>query len=365
MRISKSASIIAALALGVTGALALTQTQADAATVSKVTKAPYARLYTLNGTLVKNRALAYNTPWYVSKTVTINGSTYYKVASTEYLNANDATVSGNNNSVTVDNGLRGKVVLGASQLYNDQTNSIEGSHVLPNGSEWKIGKIIVNQNHQVFVQVSPHEYADGSLMLFNKNANPYTHYDADFGLVVANNASQAQQNSLGKGTWTDTNIPVNNTNNNNTNTNTNVSNNSNSSSNPNVAAAQQAILKSINDERASKGIAPLSTSSEMNQTAATRAQEISQSFSHTRPNGQDCFTAFPRMGTVEENIAWTSNSIFGGNPTKLASNIMDRFRAENFTPSHYTNVMSADVTTIGIGVYSVNGKTYVAEDFID
>lgn len=371
MRISKSASIIAALALGVTGALALTQTEADAATVANVTKAPYARLYNINGDLVKNRALAYNTPWFVSKTVTIKGSTYYKVATSEYLSANDATISGNNNQVTVDNGLRAKVVLGNSQLYNDQSNSIEGSHVLPYGSTWKVSQIIVNKYQQSFVQVSAHEYADGSLMLFNKNVTPYTHYDANFGLAVANNASQAQQNSLGNGTWTDTNLPVNNnntnnsTNNNNsntTNTNTHVSNNN---SNPDVAAAQQAILKSINDERASKGIAPLSMSSEMNQTAATRAKEISQSFSHTRPNGQSCFTAFPRMGTVEENIYMSSNGLFGGNPTKLASNIMDSFRAENFTPSHYTNVMSTDVTTIGIGVYSVNGNTYVAQDFID
>jgi len=104
----------------------------------------------------------------------------------------------------------------------------------------------------------------------------------------------------------------------------------------------------------------------MNQTAATRAQEISQSFSHTRPNGQSCFSAFPdQISDFEENIYMSSNSRFGGSPAKLASNIMDSFRAENFTPSHYTNVLSTDVTTVGIGVYSTsNGTTYVSEDFI-
>lgn len=356
MRISKSASIIAALTLGITGALALTENSADAATVATVTAPGYARLYTRDGNLVRNRALQSNTPWLVGKIVQINGTTFYQVATNEYLSSNDSALNGSNLATST---LKAKVVLGRSQLYNDQTNSVEGSHTLGNGTEWKVGRVIVNKNNQVFVQVSPHEFADGSLMLFNQKPTN-VEYISSFGLAVANNASSEQQSSLGQGTWTDTNSNAGS--NSNSNSNTTANNNSASVS---VAAAQQAILTSINNERATKGIAPLTMDASMNQAAMTRASEISQSFSHTRPNGTPCFTAFPSYSAAEENIYMSSNSMYGGSATKLADNIMDSFRAENFTPSHYTNVMSTDVTKIGIGVYTVNGNTYVAQDFIN
>jgi uncharacterized protein YkwD len=106
----------------------------------------------------------------------------------------------------------------------------------------------------------------------------------------------------------------------------------------------------------------------MNQTAMTRAKEIATSFSHTRPDGSSTWSAFPSgtKGSSEENIYMGSASIYGGSATTLASDIMDSFRAENYTPSHYTNVMSSDVSLLGVGVYynPTNQALYVSEDFI-
>lgn len=351
MRLSKSFSIIAALTFGITGALLINENSANAATVATVTAPGYAHLYTKDGTLITNRGLGTNTPWLVGQTVQINGTTFYQVATNEYLSSKDSTLNTSTN--TSSSTLKGKVVLGVSQLFNDQTNSVESNNILGNNTEWNIGRIIVNKYNQVFVQVSSHEYADGSTMLFQQNPTNIERID-DFGLAVENNADDAQKASLGNTTWTNTNIPYNPSG-------STTSNKDDTS----VSNIQQAILNSMNSERASKGVAPLTLNNALNQTAMTRASEISQSFSHTRPDGSPFYTAFPYLSSFEENIAWRTNSSFNGDANKLASIIMDSFRAETFTPNHYTNVVSTDVNKVGIGVYTANGKTYISEDFSD
>ena len=60
----------------------------------------------------------------------------------------------------------------------------------------------------------------------------------------------------------------------------------------------------MNEERAKQGLSALSVSTELRDTARLRSQEIVRSFSHTRPDGSSCFTAFPDWnGTKAENIA--------------------------------------------------------------
>ena len=48
-----------------------------------------ARLYQANGQKVTNRALAKNTAWRTDKSATINGQTMYRVATNEWVSAND------------------------------------------------------------------------------------------------------------------------------------------------------------------------------------------------------------------------------------------------------------------------------------
>jgi len=48
-----------------------------------------ALLYTLDGNQVKNRALAGNSAWYSDRYATINGQTMYRVATNEWVSAND------------------------------------------------------------------------------------------------------------------------------------------------------------------------------------------------------------------------------------------------------------------------------------
>lgn len=336
MRTSKTTSTIAAITFGITGALAFSQQQVEANTVATVTVPGYARLYQSDGKLITDRALAANTPWAVGKIITINDTTYYQVATNEYLSSKDSTL---NHTDTPASKVR--IILGNANIYNDQTDSIETGHILPQGSEWRISRIITNKYSQTFVQVGTHEFAFNSMMLFTMKPN--TTYIPDFGTSIKSNGTDTNL-----GPWS----PI------------NHSNNINNSNDPDVSSTQQAILTSINNERATKGIAPIQMSNVMNQAALIRAKEIVQSFSHTRPNGTSCFTVFPSYSTAEENIFFSPNIVFEGNATYLASMIMDDFRAEDYAPSHYTNLMSPNVNTIGIGVYSVNGTTYVTQEFI-
>lgn len=59
---------------------------------------------------------------------------------------------------------------------------------------------------------------------------------------------------------------------------------------PQELAAELADM--INQARADSNIAPLTFTDEMNAVAAVRAEELKTSYSHTRPDGTDCTTAF-------------------------------------------------------------------------
>lgn len=240
-------------------------------------------------------------------------------------------------------GYVGTIRGGLAPLYRDDLGTMS-NRALADGSAWQLGRLIQNENNQVFYQVSTHEYVDASRLIINQLPGQ-PEYIAKF---ATSGYKDSGSNNSGS-TNTDNSAAT-------------------DSSVPSTEAVQQAILKSINDERASKGIAPLSLDAQMNQTAMTRASEIATSFSHTRPDGSSTWSAFPanRQGSSEENIYMESASFSNGNATVLANDIMAAFRAENYTPSHYTNVLSSDVHLLGVGVYynPSNKAIYVAQDFI-
>ena len=63
----------------------------------------------------------------------------------------------------------------------------------------------------------------------------------------------------------------------------------------------------VNEEREDAGLSDLTWSSNLETTAAVRAEEASVSFSHTRPNGTQWYTVNSKiMGG--ENLAWGQTS---------------------------------------------------------
>lgn len=105
-----------------------------------------------------------------------------------------------------------------------------------------------------------------------------------------------------------------------------------------VSAFAMRVLELANEERASRGIAPLRWSTTLQDPANLRAHEITQYFSHTRPNGRDCFSVFPKLnGSWGENIA-------GGQSTP--EDVMDTWM---HSPGHKKNILNPRFTEMAVG----------------
>lgn len=102
------------------------------------------------------------------------------------------------------------------------------------------------------------------------------------------------------------------------------------------------VVELVNEERESLGLSPLKNIDIMNYMCDIRAEELTELFSHDRPDGSDCFTIFDDMNVswydVGENIAW-------GYPTPQA--VFDGWCNSS---GHYENMTSPDYEYIGVSV---------------
>lgn len=255
MKFSKSAALVAALAMATTGALAVSQHEVKAATIATTTTSGPARLYTSTGSMIKNRALAPNTPWLVGKTITIDGSKLYQVATNEYLRATDSKLSNSQSQQST------KKIIGHVDgiefifLVNDQVNGIDGNIIYPNSS-WVIGKHIVNKYGQHYVQISSHEYAETSHMSFN-SALPEPQYIANFDVYGS-----------------DINDPDDNNSN-------NESNKQVNNYKPNLSNINDYFVKYLNALHAANGSDPVQSSADMINYAQQRASQQTNGLDHS------------------------------------------------------------------------------------
>lgn len=98
------------------------------------------------------------------------------------------------------------------------------------------------------------------------------------------------------------------------------------------------VIRLINEERAAEGKSALKKNDELCENAQLRAVEISSYFSHTRPNGKDCFTAITvPYGYAGENIAMGQ---------RTPEEVMDCWM--NST-GHRSNILSSNYTSVGVG----------------
>ena len=91
--------------------------------------------------------------------------------------------------------------------------------------------------------------------------------------------------------------------------------------------------------------------------ATVRANETVQSFSHTRPDGRDCFTAYDEQGvsyfSAGENIAYGYSS-----PEAVMDGWMN-------SPGHRANILNAGFGRVGVGVVKSGGRYYWVQNFAD
>lgn len=104
------------------------------------------------------------------------------------------------------------------------------------------------------------------------------------------------------------------------------------------------ILRFTNVERFKLGKTIYSTTQIMQDTCDVRENELTTLYSHTRPNGEKCFTAFPsdfKYTTAGENIQSCAE---GGYilPQAAVDNWMN-------SPGHYANIMNDSFQFMGVG----------------
>ncbi|MGN0637929.1 MAG: CAP domain-containing protein [Huintestinicola sp.] len=98
------------------------------------------------------------------------------------------------------------------------------------------------------------------------------------------------------------------------------------------------VIRLINEERAAAGKPALKRNDELCKNAQVRAEEIGTYFSHTRPNGTDCFTAITvPYGYAGENIAMGQ---------RTPQEVMDCWMGSS---GHKKNILSSNYTSVGVG----------------
>ena len=120
-----------------------------------------------------------------------------------------------------------------------------------------------------------------------------------------------------------------------------------------VGGLEKAIKNAINTYRTEEGLAELSLSNRLCAIASCRGYEVSQVWSHTRPDGRS-FGSVLRdygygAGTVKELLVYVSGSGDG-------QAIVDKWMESD---SH-KDLLLGNFSKVGIGIYRANGYTYIA-----
>lgn len=110
-----------------------------------------------------------------------------------------------------------------------------------------------------------------------------------------------------------------------------------------VQEAAEAVASLVHAARQDAGLSELELDADLCAAAQARAQEIAQSFSHTRPDGSSCFTILEEFGVsyraAGENIAMGQ---------RTPEEVMDGWMNSS---GHRANILNGTFTSIGVGYY--------------
>lgn len=110
-----------------------------------------------------------------------------------------------------------------------------------------------------------------------------------------------------------------------------------------LTEATTVALNSINTERQNRGLATLTSDADLCKAADTRAQELAQSFSHTRPDGREFQTV---LEDVSYDCEYAMEDIYSGTTNLeeiLTKAMTDTDRAEN--------IFSSEADKLAVGYY--------------
>lgn len=118
-----------------------------------------------------------------------------------------------------------------------------------------------------------------------------------------------------------------------------------------------AVLDLVNEERAAQGLGSLEMDEDLLDCAMYRAAELAVYYSHTRPDGTNCFTALEEWEvaytTAGENIAAGYDS---------AESVMEGWMNSD---GHRANILGSEYTKVGIGMFIHEDFVYWVQVFTD
>lgn len=121
-------------------------------------------------------------------------------------------------------------------------------------------------------------------------------------------------------------------------------------------AIYEEMLEEVNEYRAEYGIEALKLDYNLCETAEIRSQELTELFSHVRPDGRSSFSVFSDCGiSIEyagENVAY--------HYLKSASAIMEAWMNSS---GHRANILNPDYQYIAVGLYEKDGYYYWTQIF--
>lgn len=108
-------------------------------------------------------------------------------------------------------------------------------------------------------------------------------------------------------------------------------------------------------------LTPLVYDYDLQAIAEQRAAEIALSYSHTRPNGEDCFSAYSSSGQtywkMAENIA--AGQIYAKDVMEDWKEELDKYEGQG----HRRNMLDSEVNAIGIASFTVDNKVFWVQEF--
>lgn len=110
------------------------------------------------------------------------------------------------------------------------------------------------------------------------------------------------------------------------------------------------VLKQTNAERAKEGLAPLTAFASLQQATDLRAEELVELFSHTRPDGTDCFTVLNELN-IPNSIAAENIAAGYQTPADVVTGWMN-------SEGHRANILHPNLNHLGVGYHLANGDTY-------
>ena len=128
-------------------------------------------------------------------------------------------------------------------------------------------------------------------------------------------------------------------------------------------AYQQQLLGLINASRASGGLRSLTFSVEQSSGTANCVGSFGHSV-HMQQVGQISHDQFPQGICIPWSAAGENVGESGGSESQAIQSLHQQMMNEGPAGGHYQNIMSSQFTTIGIGLYYVNGVLWLTEDFV-